>query len=245
MALIIFIKFASFRMLFYEDLLNETSHFVHFYRKLHYIQDIFSSIPDMDTATKTQIGYTILNTQISNKSPIIFGESINAMMRFAKTTNNKYHGIVFRIKVCGSFISLAPLFGDLFDGIFVVLVPEYITMIPKDYCYDDEEDDIQFNDVLSEDEMTKTAFETIQHLISNKLLMDSIHHHCNLDEKVIDFLFTKLGDSTLASVLLNHQRVTMDRLCWMCWEDLINIDRIDPMSIIKLRRICGQLETQI
>eukprot|EP01083_Nonionella_stella_P283905 966351_1 len=139
MALIIFIKFASFRMLFYEDLLNETSHFVHFYRKLHYIQDIFSSIPDMDTATKTQIGYTILNTQISNKSPIIFGESINAMMRFAKTTNNKYHGIVFRIKVCGSFISLAPLFGDLFDGIFVVLVPEYITMIPKDYEYNEDD----------------------------------------------------------------------------------------------------------
>eukprot|EP01083_Nonionella_stella_P231826 818362_1 len=139
MALVIFVKFASFRMLFYDDLLNETSHFVHFYRKLNYIQNIYSSIPDLETSTKGQIGYTILNSQISNKAPIIFGESINAMMRFATTTNNNYHGIVFRIKVCGSFIPLSSLFGDLFDGIFVVLAPEYIEMIPKDYEYNDDD----------------------------------------------------------------------------------------------------------
>eukprot|EP01083_Nonionella_stella_P026421 72714_1 len=242
MALVIFVKFASFRMLFYDDLLNETSHFVHFYRKLNYIQNIYSSIPDLETSTKGQIGYTILNSQISNKAPIIFGESINAMMRFAKTTNNNYHGIVFRIKVCGSFIPLSSLFGDLFDGIFVVLAPEYIEMIPKDYDYDEEEQDTHFHDVLSVDGMNKTTFETIQHLISKKLFRDSIHHHCNLDEKVIDFL-SNLGDFTIASVLLNIQSVTMDRLCWMCWLDLINNDSIDHMSIIKLRRDHGQLTT--
>eukprot|EP01083_Nonionella_stella_P037606 102496_1 len=39
----------------------------------------------------------------------------------------------------------------------------------------------------------------------------------------------------------------MDRLCWMCWLDLIKNDSIDHMSIIKLRRTCGhgQQETQV
>eukprot|EP01084_Bolivina_argentea_P138757 244211_1 len=161
LAILIFVKFSSFRFLFYQDLLTGQTDFIYFQQLLQFIDQTSAA----HFYIEEQTGYTILNSQIKATVPIIFSTHLTHLLHFHTLTNNKYQGSIFRVSVTGKYVPLS-LIGDEFYNIRLVTVPTHI-MYEVDSTVLADQETKAFSDIR------KSLFQIIQQyktLISNEIL---------------------------------------------------------------------------
>eukprot|EP01083_Nonionella_stella_P295558 1004493_1 len=245
MIILIFVKFPSFRILFNQYLLNSQRDLIHFDHKMCFTD---CSLP-MEKETKT--GYTILNSQTTSSSPIIFCEDIHKMARFASATHSNFEGITFRVTVCGKFAPIA-LLGDAFTEMYMVFVPESIEIIADakhkaQICRDvlkldqaiDDKSSIRLRQILE-----RSSFLLTVDILSNVLMLYRGHDIEESELKSLSELLIKLNDIEIVTqVLFNirEMKINMKAIFALIYLDLMELD-IDKMIKIKLRRICKKYE---
>eukprot|EP01084_Bolivina_argentea_P276594 471971_1 len=245
--ILIFLKFPSFRILLNNHLIAPKQHFLHFYQ-------IFSTINSkLDLKVQTKTGYTVLNSQIWSKAPIIFCQDFKKMLDFSTMTNNKYQGNIFRTTVTGKFFSLSFIHSSLKD-IFIIIVPEHINVTPPDTQNAREfRDLIELDKLIDADNVTglKETIMKMKNLITTDLLSSLFTLYRGNDatateiKSVADYL-TKMQDVNMITEALFNIRtmnINMKELFGFIWLEFINIG-IDKLSIIKLRRICQQTDPE-
>eukprot|EP01084_Bolivina_argentea_P282858 484302_1 len=248
---LIFLKFPSFRMLLYQNLLQPSSHFHHFYQRLSFIN--FS----IDLKQKTKFGYTILNYQIINSAPILFASNKTAIENFAKITKNKHQGIVFSVTVCGKFVPLS-LFSTDFNDVYMVFVPESIE-ITKEETFHLNHAALQLGVVLELDQMISTQnvekltsnIKTTIHLITVDLLNRLLILYRGKDAAELntrllsEFLLNMQDLKLMSQILCGIKTIDIDMKQFFCmiWEEFVH-KVADKLSIIRLRKICEKYVEQ-
>eukprot|EP01083_Nonionella_stella_P110942 325033_1 len=245
MIILIFVKFPPFRIFFNQNLLNSQRDCIHLDRKMCFTD---CSLP-IEHETKT--GYTILNGQIASSSPIIFCEDINKISHFASATDSNFQGLIFRVTVCGRFASIS-LLGDALADVYMVFVPKSIEIISDakhkaQMCRDvlkldqaiDDKSAIKLKQILQD-----SPFLLMVDILTNVLILYRGHDIETSELKSLSELLIKLDDIDItAQVLFNirDMEINMKAFSALIWLELMKHE-IDKMAIIKLRRICHQLE---
>eukprot|EP01084_Bolivina_argentea_P020816 38670_1 len=268
MALIIFLKFPSFRILLNQHLFQPQCDFILFYNRLCACDDT------LDLWERTMMGYTVLNSQIVSTAPIIFCVDIKKMYNFI--TSTKFQGIIFRVSVSGKFAPLA-LFGHTFNDLKIVIRPKDIKIF---YHMDREaklslqllNDDVlmktdnimdaqivkHFNNILHLDKMImndntmglQKILQENKHLITNGLLTKLISSYQDVDDWEIKFLFDVLNfqDTYVLTVILfnaKRQNINMKKIFYALWLEFIQHNIVDQISMVTFGEIFQEVINSI
>eukprot|EP01084_Bolivina_argentea_P298572 514557_1 len=239
-AILIFLKFPSFRFFLNEYLLNQQiTGFFHFYRTLCVAND------SLDIPTERKTGFTILNSKISSTAPIIFCQNIDKLFKFSVITNSKYQGAIFKVTISGKFVPIC-FFGETFLDMFMVIIPNSIQMISQNA----KQQAIQYRETIQLDEIIERGniinlrqnLSNTKHLITVQLLTNllMLYRKNDAEESDIKWLSNyviNLKDlNILTQMLFRIQtiKLNMKEIFCLIWLKFIN-SNIDKMSIIKLR----------
>eukprot|EP01084_Bolivina_argentea_P189349 325631_1 len=256
-ALIIFLKFSTFRLLLNHDLLTGADTFTHFYHTL-----AMNSIPFLDV--ETRMGYTILISQISSRTPIIFSNSIKSICDFAIRTSkysNMHQGVVFPVEVHGRFVDLS-FFGRAFKNIFIVIgTKNMIQIIPNNsdrFNHSSETAEqltvaLRLARMVADNDMNglKKNVRRVYHLITTELLSSVLLlYGTDLNDKsktkfLIDHALH--NENLMVKFLFNRKYLTqinLQSICSPIWLQLVSNVHIDELSVVKLRKKCRELQKE-